>query len=367
MSFPIPENEEERLASLDGLRIDFANPVEEVQRLCALASEIAETPIALVSLVMATEQRFIANVGLEGCEGTSREDAFCAHAIMSDKQLVVPDATADPRFANNPLVTGDPSIRLYAGTVLQPDEGQGVGTLCVIDRKPRVLSDKVLGQLDTIGKAVSALLAGHRDKLRLLELVEEKRASAEAFRAAAETDPLTQVLNSAAFWLRVNTAVSANKTGAIFVIDVDHFKDVNDSYGHPAGDAFLRVLAGALTKVLPGDALIARLGGDEFGAYLPMKARQGELETIAGALRGEVREAAGRLSPPLSGALSIGIARHPVDGLEAGLLYRRADAALYTVKSAGRDGFRLFEAGEIAEMPASGAGAPDTSTDGYPT
>ena len=111
---------------------------DALDRITALARLTLETPIALISLVDDQRQWFKSRQGLNACE-TAREDAFCAHALPLDRGevLVVEDATADPRFRHNPLVTGDPNIRFYAGAVLTSPEGANLGTLCVIDVKPR--------------------------------------------------------------------------------------------------------------------------------------------------------------------------------------------------------------------------------------
>ena len=330
MTIPMPENEAERLASLEGLQIDFAEPAAEIEALCRLAAEIAKAPITLLSLITRDEQRFAVNIGLDGVDRTPRDVAFCAHAIMSDEQMVVPDATKDPRFADNPLVTGAPDIRAYAGTVLQPDPGQRIGTLCVIDRRPRELSHTVLRQLDVIGSAVSALLAAHRDKLELASLAREHKAD-------AEVDKLTGLLNQETFWERFGDSMFEAPSGTLMVLDVDHFKAVNDACGHPLGDAFLQMVSGALTAALPKDAVIGRIGGDEFAAYLPSMVRERETTRIIGALRDTLRKGAARLDPPQTGEVSIGVAQHPRHGTVAGELYERADLALYAAKSAGRD------------------------------
>jgi EAL domain-containing protein (putative c-di-GMP-specific phosphodiesterase class I) len=130
------EREAERLAALQALNI-LDTPAEQVfDEFAKLAGSIIGTPIALVSLVDGTRQWFKARVGLEESQ-TPRDVAFCAHAIKWPDVFVVPDATKDERFANNPLVTGGPKIRFYAGAPLITAEGQAIGTLCVIDYIPR--------------------------------------------------------------------------------------------------------------------------------------------------------------------------------------------------------------------------------------
>lgn len=139
MSYPTPDNEAERLKTLGSYEILDTRPEDRFDELTRLAALICGTPIALVSLVDEDRQWFKSKVGLEASQ-TPREQAFCAHAIMSQDLLVVRDASKDPRFAANPLVLGEPHIRLYAGAPLTAPNGHNLGALCVIDRKPRRLS-----------------------------------------------------------------------------------------------------------------------------------------------------------------------------------------------------------------------------------
>lgn len=125
-----------RLAALDKTALLDSLPEERFDRLTRLASKALGTDIALVSLIDENRQWFKSRHGLEATE-TPRDQAFCAHAIQTDQVMVVPDAGQDPRFANNPLVTGDPNISFYAGAPLITKDGHALGTLCVIDDKPR--------------------------------------------------------------------------------------------------------------------------------------------------------------------------------------------------------------------------------------
>lgn len=154
----VPADEHERLAELAALNVLDTVAEEDFDSLARLAAFICGTPISLVSLVDAKRQWFKARTGLEATE-TPRDISFCAHAIADPDQLfIVTDASKDERFRENPLVTGDPSVRFYAGMPLKTGSGSAVGTLCVIDRVPRELSVMQREALVTLSNAVVAQL-----------------------------------------------------------------------------------------------------------------------------------------------------------------------------------------------------------------
>ena len=151
MSAPIPKNEADRLEALRRSGILDTPPEPDFDQLTQLASHVCDTPMAMVSLVDSDRQWFKSKVGI-AAEGTPREQAFCAHAIVGDDLFMVPDATADPRFAHNPLVTGEAHFRFYAGMPLLNPEGHALGTLCVVDREPRTLSEAQQSALRALGR-----------------------------------------------------------------------------------------------------------------------------------------------------------------------------------------------------------------------
>ena len=158
MPAPVPENESRRLQALSEYHLLDSAPEEAFDDLTTLAAQICGCPIALVTCVAETRQWFKSRVGLEVSE-TPREQSFCAHAITQPENLlVVPDAKLDPRFAANPLVMDSPNIRFYAGAPLLTYQGDAIGSLCVIDRTPRKLTDLQLGALRILGRQISYLL-----------------------------------------------------------------------------------------------------------------------------------------------------------------------------------------------------------------
>ncbi len=149
-----PADEAERLNALDEYKLLDTPPEKEFDELVELASQICKTPISLVTHLDAERQWFKASVGLDVKE-TSRDISFCAHAIHDDEVLVVPDAQQDARFIDNPLVQQDPGIRFYAGVPLINPQGYRLGTLCVIDSRPRDLSAEQLSALKTLSRQVT--------------------------------------------------------------------------------------------------------------------------------------------------------------------------------------------------------------------
>jgi PAS domain S-box-containing protein len=174
MKAPLPENEAARLESLHRYAILDTLPEQEFDDLSRLAALICGTPIALVSLVDENRQWFKAKVGIEDTE-TPRDIAFCAHAIHASSVMVVPDALADERFRSNPLVTGNPNVRFYAGAPLRTPEGYALGTLCVIDRVPRELSADQLEALTALSRLVVNELELRRSVGDLSKAVRERR------------------------------------------------------------------------------------------------------------------------------------------------------------------------------------------------
>ncbi len=163
-------NEEESLASLRDLLVLDSAPEAEFQALVEVASTVCGVPISLISLIDSDRQWFKANVGLPGVSETPRESAFCAHAVLGSEIFEIPDATADPRFADNPLVAGRPDIRFYAGAPLVTQDGVRLGTLCVIDRERRHLDETQRAVLQKLAIAASRALEGRAATIKLKAL-----------------------------------------------------------------------------------------------------------------------------------------------------------------------------------------------------
>jgi len=160
-----PANEKQRLETLRGYEILDTEPEAAFDDLTSLASYVCQTPVALISLIDADRQWFKSKVGVSVTE-TSRDIAFCASAILQSDVFIVPDATQDWRFAENPLVVAEPKIRFYAGATLMTD-GQALGTLCVLDRVARELSSEQSEALRALSRQVLAQFELRRNLKRL--------------------------------------------------------------------------------------------------------------------------------------------------------------------------------------------------------
>ena len=173
-SAPTPKNEKDRLAAVRRYAILDTAPESMFDDVVQLVSYICQTPIAYIGIIDKDRQWFKSKKGLDTPE-TSRDIAFCAHAILETHTMVVPDALADQRFANNPLVLSAPKIRFYAGSPLITEDGYAVGTLCAVDHVPRNLTEDQLKALQTLAKQTVALLELHRSHSELQDALNQIR------------------------------------------------------------------------------------------------------------------------------------------------------------------------------------------------
>ena len=178
MNEPESINERNRLAALERYDILDTPPEPEFDDFTQLASLICQTPIALVSLVDGARQFFKSRVGIDVCE-IQRSLSICEHAIQGSGLLEIPDARLDERFCANPLVTGEPYVRFYAGAPLTTPEGYRIGTLCVIDQEPRQLTGEQRDGLLRLASQVMRQMESRRDHIKLIQSSEALRESNE--------------------------------------------------------------------------------------------------------------------------------------------------------------------------------------------
>lgn len=323
---PKPLDEPRRIAALHALDILDTEPEERFDRITRLAQRLFGTQMATVSLIDTERQWFKSSRGLDEPEN-SRDVSFCAHAILTpEATTVVPDATLDERFADNPLVLDDPSIRFYAGHPVSAPGGEPLGTLCVIDDKPWEEGDFDAEALRDLAAMVEAEIAS-------LSL--------------AIGDELTGLANRRGFEMLGERLLAAARRLelplAVVYADLDNMKPINDQLGHDAGDRAIAEVGRLVEEALRGSDLIARVGGDEFCAVLV----DVDPDSVAGALA-RVEAALARRNAESDEefdlSLSLGYeTAAPEDERSLWDLAAAADAAMMEAKRA-----RKLERGETA-------------------
>ena len=308
-------NEVERLNILNQYGI-LDTPYEEpFERIAALARLIFDTPIVLISLLDENRQWFKSNIGLD-VRQTPREQAFCNETIRSDDVLVIADAELDVRTAQNPLVTGQPHIRFYAGAPLVTPEKARLGSLCIIDRQPRRFDEREMAIL----KSLAGLVMKEMD-----------------LRRQTEHDWLTGAASRQAFQNTVERLVEhmAPKSIGLISFDIDHFKQVNDRFGHVAGDRVLIEVVEVCRGALRDGDVISRLGGEEFAVLLPDATTNSAL-VVAERLRQAIENSRRpEVDVPITASFGVTMLEQSDLGLADPL--RRADKALYRSKANGRN------------------------------
>lgn len=451
---PLPTNEQERLATLKKYDILDTEPEAAFDAMVQLASYICQTPIAAISLVDEHRQWFKAITGLDAKE-TSRDVAFCAHAILQDETMIVPDAQLDDRFCDNPLVTSAPDIRFYAGVPLVASDGHHLGTLCVIDRVARklnqeqldainILAKNIMAHLDlrlshkqtrqyvddlqlaasifdgsseamvvtdannliitvnpaftattgytlneVVGREPSLLSSGRQSNefyhemweklcstgywngelwnkrkngeeyaehlsisivfnqngskrlhVAIFSDITEKKEADELIWRHANYDYLTQLPNRRLFRDRLEQEIKithrTSLPAALFFIDLDRFKEINDTLGHDVGDQLLVQAANRIQQSVREPDTVARMGGDEFTVILSQISNPADTKMV-------VENILQKLSQPfiindheLNISASIGVTICPHDGDSAEQLLKNADIAMYAAKNLGR-------------------------------
>ena len=241
----IPENEAKRLETLKSLDVLDTPAEERFDRITRMAERMFNVPIALVTLVDENRQWFKSCLGLTLNEAP-REISFCGHAILDDDVFIIYAASKDERFADNPMVTGEPYVEFYAGCPLIVN-GYRLGTLCIVDHVTRTFNSDDIASLKDLAATVEI-------ELSALQL--------------ATHDDLTGILNRRGFISLANNTLNLSLRNTFPVVlvylDVDKFKAINDRFGHATGDFVLTSFANVLSASLRESDIIARLGGDEF-------------------------------------------------------------------------------------------------------
>ncbi|QRV24495.1 sensor domain-containing diguanylate cyclase [Marinomonas foliarum] len=310
----IPKNEAERLHALRALRILDTSHEERFDRITRMAKRMFSVSISLISLIDESRQWFKSRQGLEASE-TPRDVSFCGHAIHQDGLFIITDASIDERFFDNPLVTDAPNIRFYAGYPLKLRQGINIGTLCIIDSKPRVFDEEDQLLLKDLGTIIE-------QEIQSIQL--------------ATLDELTLISNRRGFMTMVNQMLKAcqrdKKTMSFVVFDLNKFKAINDDYGHHEGDFVLAKFAQIMLESFSEYDVIGRLGGDEFVAMLSDRTAE-EIAVFLERFAVCVDEVNDSLKKPYRIQYSAGVTHFPHDtdkSIEE--MIQCADAAMYQQK-----------------------------------
>ncbi|MFN3621094.1 putative bifunctional diguanylate cyclase/phosphodiesterase [Sphingorhabdus sp.] len=327
-----------RCAAIDGYDV-LDTPFEpEFDEIANLASAVCGTSFAAISFVCEDRQWFKAEVGL-GVRQIPISVSFCAYAIRQADIFVVTDARQHPLFAANPLVTGGPKLRFYAGMPLQASDGTLIATLCVLDTVARPAGLTVTQQLTlhVLARQVEAQLELRRSIIERDNRAAEQRTAATALQWIATHDSLTHLGNRTMFHtqlaLALNNAKNDKSCVAVILIDVDHFKQINDSLGHDAGDAVLCAFAARLRDVVREGDTVARLGGDEFGIVLTSVKARKHLATIVDSLNMRLREKLEYNGRLIECRASIGVAIYGEHAKTSEALIKCGDLALGVAKA----------------------------------
>ena len=238
------------LETLNSLKILDAPQEERFDLITKLAQRLLDVPIALFSLVDQDRIWFKSRQGLETAE-IPRHGALCDYALQCETVFVVEDATKDARFRDNPVVTDAPGVQFYAGCPVSAPDGSRLGTLCVLDTVPRQFTPEDIDSMQELGRLIEA-------ELSTLTM--------------ASTDVLTKLANRRGFDMIAEPMIALCQRAwypvTIVMFDLDGLKQINDEFGHEAGDSAIKDFARLLLKVFRVSDVVARIGGDEFCVLL---------------------------------------------------------------------------------------------------
>lgn len=307
--------------------------------LVRVVREVFAVKTVLISLIDHDRQWFKSRIGLEITE-TPRTISFCAHAILGTQPLIVEDAYNDLRFHDNPVVINNPQIRFYAGQPLFSQEGQPLGTLCLIDPRPGHLSEQQV----RLFIDMATLVEGYLKLRHVSEQTAQLRAALSREQRKTMLDPLTQLWNRAGLnHFLPRQQEQADDLGlqlGVLFCDLDYFKKVNDSHGHAAGDQVLWETARRISAAVRPQDVVTRSGGEEFVVLLQVHDEH-ELLQIAERIRNALHKEPITIDElQLNLTISIGAALRAAQESPSATM-NRADQALYQAKGNGRNRVEL--------------------------
>lgn len=350
MKSPSSHSEATRQTVLDAYEILDTAPEQAFDDIVLLARMVCAAPVAMVTFVDRERQWFKAREGVAATE-TPRSESICAIAMRSPEGVfIVRDMLADPELPMRHTDVDGRLLRFYAGAPLRSPEGFALGALCVLDHEPRGLAPAQQAGLEALARQTQHLIELGRRGRRQHELLQQRTHAAQLLeheradlqrrhddlKHEASHDPLTGLLNRTALQKLLTDPDAMQRLGAagyVFaVIDIDHFKHVNDRHGHLLGDQALRAVARVVTDCIRKGDIAARYGGEEFLVVLPATPLPGAFEVAE-----RIREAASQLPLPFPLTVSIGLAAGDPASDTPEKVFERADQALYRAKAGGRN------------------------------
>ena len=356
----IPLDEAQRLAALHATRLLGTKPEETFDRVTRTAARLLRVPIALVSLVDRDRQWFKSRTGLDTSE-IPRGESFCGHAILQDEPMVVADALADPRFADNPMVTGPPHLRFYAGVQLYSIDREKIGTLCVIDREPRTLAAGELDAMCDLARTVEQLIYHRQLAVAAQSLSDGLQAGACSPGPGAHGqlawmvthDVLTGLPNRQGMLRAIEASIDGwrrhGRPALVGCLNIDRFKHFNELLGHQAGDQILIEIAHSMRAQLHEGDMLARCGSDEFLLLLHARDDQPDPERALERIKQAAQRTIAAPGGEIALTVSIGTAQLPRDGMDADTLLNNAATAMRRAKARGRGGIQPFAAEQRTE------------------
>lgn len=324
--------EAQRLKDLRALNLLYTPAEERFDRITRLAARVLRSPMAMISFVSEEAQWIKSSFGF-AMSAVAREHSFCDLAIREHRAMVVANAAEDERFTNNPLVTGKPSIRFYAGQPIHSGAGSAVGALCVIDSLPRLLSHGELETLQDLAVIVERELSRRGQNSFQDTLIQTQDAQARR----NSIDELTRMWNRTAIMELAHLECAAANMGtplSLLLIDIDNLDTVNATFDAAAGDIVLHEVAAEIRHSLRDSDICGRYGSDTFLVML----RAGILDSklVAERIRAAVER---RAMPglPMQVTVSIGVACAKTKSPSPAALISAADKALRHVKENGRN------------------------------
>ena len=330
-------NEEARLQALEELEILDTPREEAFERISRLAKVVMNTPIVTISLIDRHRQWLKSSIGMN-CSEIPRDISFCDRTIQRDVPLIIPDTRLDPDYQNSPFVLGEPHLRFYMGIPLRTTDGFNVGTLCIMDQVPREPKPEQVAVMQDL----AGLVVGE------LEL-----------RQLADSDCLTGAMSRRSFMREGKRAVAqsvrTHSPLSCMALDIDHFKLVNDQYGHAAGDLVLQAVAAACQRIVRSMDIFGRIGGEEFAAFLP-EAAMADAAASAERFRQEIAALlVDTESGPVRLTASFGVSSRNGRNTSVDALLAEADGALYEAKRGGRNQVAVVGGAKRLALPVLGS------------